>query len=68
MKKYLLHLLAAFIMISVNPFQLLAQQANVKIECEVTTPMTLNEGDLQKLKRTEIVEKDHEGNDHPIPG
>ena len=67
MKKQLyITLLTCFSLITVNFAK--AQTASVKISGEVTSPLTINDDDLQKFTQTTITRKDRDGNNHAYSG
>ncbi|EHQ26431.1 molybdopterin-dependent oxidoreductase [Mucilaginibacter paludis] len=68
MKKIFLIIALAFL--SLSPLLTIAQsqQAAVKITGEVTTPLTINNEDLQKFNQTIVVRKDKDGKDHTYSG
>lgn len=45
-----------------------AQTASVKISGEVTSPLTINDDDLQKFTQTTVTRKDRDGKDHSYSG
>jgi DMSO/TMAO reductase YedYZ molybdopterin-dependent catalytic subunit len=68
MKK--IFLIIALVFLSFSPLLTIAQsqQATVKITGEVTTPLTINNEDLQKFNQTTVVRKDRDGKDHTYSG
>lgn len=68
MKKIFLIIALAFLnflpLLSIAQYQ----QAAVKITGEVTTPLTINNEDLQKFNQTTVVRKDRDGKDHTYSG
>jgi DMSO/TMAO reductase YedYZ molybdopterin-dependent catalytic subunit len=68
MKKIFLIIVLAFLSFSPLFIKAQSQQASVKITGEVTTPLTINDADLQKFKQTTVVRKDRDGKDHTYSG
>jgi DMSO/TMAO reductase YedYZ molybdopterin-dependent catalytic subunit len=68
MKKIFLIIVLAFLSFSPLFIKAQSQQASVKITGEVTTPLTVNDADLQKFKQTTVVRKDRDGKDHTYSG
>ena len=65
MKKQII--LSAIFLLSLLPLLTRAQTV-VKINGEVTSPITLNDADLQKLEQTQVIRKDRDGNNHTYSG
>jgi DMSO/TMAO reductase YedYZ molybdopterin-dependent catalytic subunit len=68
MKKIFLIIVLASLSFSPLFSKAQSQQASVKITGEVTTPLTVNDADLQKFKQTTVVRKDRDGKDHTYSG
>jgi len=72
MKKQLFIILIACFSLMVTTTAIQAQttekQATVHIDGEVTSPLAINDADLQKFARTTVVRKDRDGNDHTYTG
>ena len=69
MKKQLfIILIACFCLTTVVKAQTTEKQATVNISGEVTSPLTINDADLQKFTQTTVVRKDRDGNDHSYSG
>ena len=68
MKKQLLVILFVCLGLTTINRSAQAQEASVKVSGEVTTPLTINDADLQKFTQVKLVRKDKDGNDHTYSG
>ncbi|WP_426668315.1 molybdopterin-dependent oxidoreductase [Mucilaginibacter sp. McL0603] len=72
MKKQLFIILIACFSLTVTATATQAQttekQATVHIDGEVTSPLAINDADLQKFTQTTVVRKDKDGHDHTYSG